>query len=102
MSDQEIDDLSVEDLVEIVSELMRAVAVRDAGLLAAAAARPNIRPFGEDAYRTFEETAAAPLQSLVRNHALVDGNTRLAWSATRVFCLVNGRDLTYTVDGGKR
>ena len=27
-----------------------------------------------------------------------DGNTRLAWSATRVFCLLNGHDLTYTVD----
>ena len=51
MSDQEIDDLSVEDPVEIASELMRAVAVRDAGLLAAAAAPPNIRLFGEDAYR---------------------------------------------------
>jgi death-on-curing protein len=38
------------------------------------------------------------LHSLVRNHALVDGNKRLAWSATRVFCLINGRDLTYTVD----
>ena len=32
------------------------------------------------------------------NHALVDGNTRLAWSAARVFCLLNGRDVTYTVD----
>jgi death-on-curing protein len=35
---------------------------------------------------------------LVRNHALVDGNKRLAWAATRVFCLLNGRDITYTVD----
>jgi death on curing protein len=28
----------------------------------------------------------------------VDGNKRLAWAATRVFCLLNGRDLAYTVD----
>lgn len=41
---------------------------------------------------------AALLHSLVRNHALVDGNKRLAWAATRVFCILNGRDLTYTVD----
>ncbi len=98
MSDQEIDYLSVEDLLEIASGVMSEVAVRDPGLLAAAAARPAISVFGEDAYRTFEEKAAALLHSLVRNHALVDGNKRLAWSATRVFCLVNGRDLTYTVD----
>jgi death-on-curing family protein len=70
----------------------------DAGLLAAAAARPQITVLGDDAYPSFEVKAAALLHSLVRNHALVDGNKRLAWSATRVFCLLNGRDLTYTVD----
>jgi death-on-curing protein len=26
------------------------------------------------------------------------GNKRLAWSATRTFCLLNGQDLDYTVD----
>ena len=34
----------------------------------------------------------------MRNHALVDGNKRLAWSAARVFCILNGRELTYAVD----
>lgn len=28
----------------------------------------------------------------------MDGNKRLAWSAARVFFLLNGRDLAYTVD----
>ncbi len=97
MSDQEIDYLSVEDLLEIASGVMPQVAVKDPGLLAAAAARPAISVFGDDAYRTFEDKAAALMHSLVRNHALVDGNKRLAWSATRVFCVLNGRDLTYTV-----
>ena len=46
----------------------------------------------------FAEKAAALMHSLARNHALVDGNKRLAWSATRVFCLLNGRDLSYSVD----
>ena len=54
--------------------------------------------FGSDPYPTFEDEAAALLHSLVRNHALVDGNKRLAWVATRVFCMLNGRNLTYTVD----
>jgi death-on-curing protein len=38
------------------------------------------------------------MHSLAPNHALVDGNKRLAWAANRVFCLINGRDLTFTVD----
>jgi hypothetical protein len=29
---------------------------------------------------------------------LLDGNKRLAWAATRVFCLLNGRDLSFAVD----
>ncbi|WP_084328415.1 type II toxin-antitoxin system death-on-curing family toxin [Intrasporangium oryzae] len=98
MSSEEIDFLSVEDLLEIATGIIGEVKVRDVGLLAAAAARPRVTVFGDDAYPTFEDKAAALLHSLVRNHALVDGNKRLAWSATRIFCLLNGRDLTYSVD----
>ena len=46
--------------------------------------------FGEDVYPTLELKAAALLHSLVRNHALVDGNKRLAWLATVVFLEING------------
>ena len=98
MSGEELDYLSLEDLLEIASGVLDDVAVRDPGLLASAVARPRTTVFGDDAYPTFEDKAAAMLHSLVRNHALVDGNKRLAWSAARVFCLLNGRDLTYTVD----
>ncbi len=98
MSSEKFDYLSIEDLLEIASGVLDEVRVRDPGLLAAAASRPRTTVFGEDAYPTFEDKAAALLHSLVRNHALVDGNKRLAWSAARVFCLLNGRDLTYTVD----
>ncbi len=98
MSADEVDYLSVEDLLEIAAGVIDHAVVRDAGLLAAAAARPRVTVFGEDAYPAFEDKAAALLHSLVRNHALVDGNKRLAWSAARIFCLLNGRDLTYTVD----
>ena len=66
--------------------------------LGRAAARPQVTVFGNDAYATFEDKAAALLHSLVRNHALMDGDKRLAWAATRVFCVLNERDLEYTVD----
>jgi death-on-curing protein len=92
------DYLSVEDLLEIASGVIGEVTVRDLGLLASAAARPQASAFGAAAYPTFLEQAAALMHSLSRNHALVDGNKRLAWAATRVFCLLNGSDLVFTVD----
>ena len=64
--------------------------VRDLGLLSSAAARPS-SGFGDfEAYPSLFEKAAALLHSLVRNHALVDGNKRLGWTATVVFCDING------------
>ncbi len=93
-----VDYLSVEDLLEVAAGVLDDVAVRDVGLLAAAAGRPQASVFGQDAYPTLADKAAALMHSLARNHALVDGNKRLAWAATRVFCLLNGRDLSYTVD----
>ena len=92
------DFLTLEDLLEIAAGVLATVEVRDIGLLESAAARPRASAFGEPAYPSFEEQAAALMHSLARNHPLVDGNKRLAWAATRVFHLMNGRDLTYSVD----
>lgn len=93
-----IDYLSVDDLVEVASGILKDLVIRDVGLLASAAARPRTSVFGADAYPRFVDKAAALLHSLARNHSLVDGNKRLAWAATRVFCLLNDRDLVFTVD----
>ena len=98
MTEPPIDYLSVEDLLDIAVGVLDDVAIRDRGLLASAAGRPRSSAFGADAYPTFAEKAAALMHSLGRNHALVDGNKRLAWAATRVFCLLNGHDLTFSVD----
>jgi death on curing protein len=70
------------------------VAVRDLGLLESALARPQASAFGVDAYVTRHGKAAALLESLARNHALIDGNKRLAWVATRLFLILNGSDAT--------
>ena len=45
-----------------------------------------------------EDKAAAHLHSLVRNHALIDGNKRLALAATIAFLGINGRRLTWSND----
>lgn len=72
--------------------------VRDHGLLESALARPQSSSFARDAYPRVHEKAAALLHSLTRNHALVDGNKRLALAATIAFYGMNGMRLTLTND----
>jgi death-on-curing protein len=69
------------------------VDVRDIGMLEAAVRRPQASVLGHDAYPDLLTKAAALLHSLARNHALVDGNKRLAWLAIYVFCAKNGLEL---------
>jgi death on curing protein len=69
------------------------VEVRDVGLLDAAVNRPRASVLGQDAYPELFAKAAALMHSLARNHALVDGNKRLAWLATYVFLAKNGVEL---------
>ena len=73
-------------------------AVRDYGLLEAAVARPQATVFGQDAYPDLDAKAAALLHSVARNHALIDGNKRLALAAIIAFYGLNGRRLTMTND----
>jgi death-on-curing protein len=85
------------DLDDLMSAAAMAIApgevlVRDIGLLESALARPQASAFGEDAYPELSLKAAALMESLARNHALIDGNKRLAWVATRLFLVLNGSD----------
>lgn len=63
--------------------------VADYGLLDAAVARPQATVYGIDAYPDLFAKAAALLQSLARNHALIDGNKRTAWAAAWTFLYIN-------------
>ena len=67
--------------------------VADYGLLDAAVARPQATVYGIDAYPDLFTKAAALLQSLARNHALVDGNKRTAWGAAWTFLHLNDIEL---------
>lgn len=68
--------------------------VRDYGLLESALARPQATVFGADAYPTLHTKAAALLHSLACNHALIDGNKRLAFHACVTFLWINGHEVT--------
>lgn len=90
-----IEYLDLEDLLYLAERLLGpAPAIRDIGLLGSAVARPQTTAFGTDAYPDIWTKAAALLQSIVKNHALVDGNKRLGWLATAVFLDLNGVDVS--------
>lgn len=74
------------------------VLLRDAGLLEAAVARPQATVFGQDAYPDLHSKTAALLLSICTNHALIDGNKRLALAGTIVMLGINGWVLTLTND----
>lgn len=76
--------LSLAELLAIVDEY-GLQSVRDIGLLDSAAHRPQTSVFGDDAYPTLDEKVAVLLESIVRNHPLIDGNKRLGWISTFVF-----------------
>ena len=83
--------LDLDDLIDLARALLGdPPPIRDVGLLGSAAARPQATAFGQDAYPDVITKAAALLQSIVNNHALVDGNKRLGWLATAVFLELNG------------
>ncbi|MGA2969149.1 MAG: Fic family protein [Acidimicrobiales bacterium] len=85
----EFEYLELEDIVEMI-RMLGIGPIRDLGLLDSAVNRPRSSAFGEDAYETIDLKAAALLHSMTKNHALVDGNKRLAWLSTVVFCDLNG------------
>ena len=59
--------------------------VRDLGLLDSALSRPQ-----SGYYASLSEQAAALLQSLISNHAFIDGNKRMAFALTSIFLEMNG------------
>lgn len=89
--------LTLEDLL-LLAEDLGVGPVRDMGLLDSASHRPRVTVFGSDAYPLLDEKAAVLLESVVRNHALVDGNKRLSFLALVVFYGLNGVELDVADD----
>lgn len=90
--------LDLDDLLYVAERTLGRVEIRDIGLLEAAVARPRASISGKPAYRSIHAKAAALLHSLARNHALVDGNKRLALAGLIAFYGVNGVRLSLTND----
>ncbi len=87
--------LDLDDAIDLAIALLGNPApVRDLGLLGSAVSRPQTTAFGVDAYADIWTKAAALLQSIVTNHALIDGNKRLGWLCTAVFLEINGVEIS--------
>ena len=88
--------LTFEDALAVLDEMH--LVVGDPGLLASAVGRPATTVFGEDAYPDLVTKVAALLESVVRNHALVDGNKRAGWAFAVVTFWLNGLEVDYDED----
>ncbi|MEY2675158.1 MAG: hypothetical protein RLZZ304_888 [Actinomycetota bacterium] len=90
--------LTIGDALHLVQRL--GFYVKDAGLLDSALARPSTEVFGLEAYPSLSMKAAALQQSLVKNHALIDGNKRTSWLLLNAFIEINDYELVMTADEG--
>ncbi|MEM8817621.1 MAG: type II toxin-antitoxin system death-on-curing family toxin [Pseudomonadota bacterium] len=88
--------LTLEEVLVIHERLIDrfggATGIRDQGLLESALYRPQTGYYGDLA-----SMAAALFESLLLNHAFVDGNKRIAFFAADVFLRLNGWKIS--VDG---
>jgi death-on-curing protein len=93
--------LSLDEVLAIQERLIERfggdLGVRDRGLLESALFRPQT-----GYYTHIDEMAAAMFESLLINHAFVDGNKRVAFFATDVFLRLHGWKLVLTADEGEQ
>lgn len=89
MPNDQIQFLSVDEAIAIHARLIEkfggAPGIRDTGLLESALFRPQT-----GYYNDLAEMAAALFESLLLNHAFIDGNKRVAFFATDIFLRLNG------------
>lgn len=74
--------------------------VRDLGILEGCLARPKTTLFGDEAYPSLEDKAAALMHSVATTHPLIDGNKRTAWALMVTFLAVNNREVIARTDDG--
>lgn len=85
-------------VVLTIIERERIGPVRDMGLLQSALERPHTTLMGSDAYPEIALKAAALMHSVCLNHALMDGNKRLAAILTLIFLEINDFHYDLTSD----
>jgi death-on-curing protein len=83
---------------QIIEQSGGALGVRDLGALQSALAQPRMTFSGEDLYPTLVDKAAALGFSIIMNHPFVDGNKRTGHAAMETFLVLNGLEISASVD----
>ena len=78
----------------LIDEFGGSTGIRDLHALNAAIKRPFSTFDGKDLYPTIYDKAAALVESLVKNHAFIDGNKRIGYVMLRFYLIESGYDLS--------
>lgn len=87
--------LSIQEVIAINVAMIKRyspgeqIGVKDSNLLESAVLRPQSSAFGDEAYPTVYEKAAAIFQSLGQNHPFQNANKRTAFTAMVIFLRYN-------------
>ncbi|MCE7919677.1 MAG: type II toxin-antitoxin system death-on-curing family toxin [Anaerolineae bacterium] len=94
--------LTVGEVMEIYSRVMTqsggSVGILDLGALESAVAQPRMTFNRKELYPTIFEKASALGFSLIQNHPFVDGNKRTGHAAMETFLMLNGYEISASVD----
>lgn len=97
MNTQKIRYLNIARVLFIHDQMVKrfggSLGIRDLELIESAVARPQASFGGQDLYISIFDKAAALLQSLLKNHAFVDGNKRTALTSAGLFLKINKYNL---------
>lgn len=74
------------------------VGLANRGAIESALAQPQATFDQQDLYPSLAEKAAALGFALIRNHPFVDGNKRIGHAAMELFLILNGWEITASVD----
>jgi death on curing protein len=94
--------LTVGEILELYSRVMEqsggGVGIRDLGGLESAVAQPRMTFNDKELYPTILEKASALGFSLIQNHPFIDGNKRIGHAAMETFLILNGHEISASVD----
>jgi death on curing protein len=82
----------------IIEQSSGALGIRDLGLLESAIAQPRMTFGNEDLYPTVIDKAVALGFSIIMNHPFIDGNKRTGHAALEAFLVLNGSEISSSVD----
>lgn len=94
--------LTVGEVLELYNRVMDqsggGVGIRDLGGLESAVAQPRMTFSGKELYPTIVGKASALGFSLIQNHPFIDGNKRIGHAALETFLMLNGHEISASVD----